>query len=68
MNEVREAILVGSYATALKEIMPLAEQGVTEALFVLGGIYYKGRGVTQDYEQAVKWYTKAAEQGVACST
>ena len=64
MKEVHEAILVGSYATALKEIMPLAEQGVAEALFILGGIYYKGRGVTQDYQQAIKWYTKAAEQGV----
>jgi hypothetical protein len=28
-------------------------------------MYYNGRGVPQDYEQAAKWYTKAAEQGVA---
>jgi hypothetical protein len=28
-------------------------------------MYENGRGVTQDYKQAVKWYTKAAEQGDA---
>ncbi len=26
---------------------------------------YKGRGVPQDYAEAVKWYRKAAEQGNA---
>ena len=26
-------------------------------------MYYKGEGVPQDYETAVKWYTRAAEQG-----
>jgi len=25
-------------------------------------MYYKGAGVPQDYETAVKWYTRAAEQ------
>ncbi len=28
-------------------------------------MYYNGRGVTQDYAQAVKWYRRAAEQGYA---
>jgi len=26
-------------------------------------MYEYGRGVTQSYEEAVKWYRKAAEQG-----
>ena len=26
-------------------------------------MYDKGEGVPQDYKEAVKWYTKAAEQG-----
>ena len=29
----------------------------------LGAIFYYGRGVTQDYAEAAKWYKKAAEQG-----
>ena len=28
-------------------------------------MYDNGQGVPQDYKQAVKWYTKAAEQGDA---
>ena len=31
----------------------------------LGLMYDNGRGVTQDYAKAVKWYRKAAEQGYA---
>ena len=31
----------------------------------LGGCYYDGEGVEQDYAEAVKWYRKAAEQGYA---
>jgi TPR repeat protein len=30
-------------------------------------MYATGRGVTQDYKQAVYWYTKAAEQGFAAA-
>ena len=28
-------------------------------------MYEKGKGVKQDYNKAVKWYTKSAEQGYA---
>ena len=42
-----------------------AEQGVAEAQFNLGLMYYNGQGVRQDYAEAVRWYRKAAEQGVA---
>jgi TPR repeat protein len=29
----------------------------------VGVMYDTGKGVMQDYNEAVKWYTKAAEQG-----
>ena len=29
----------------------------------LGGVYYQGQGVSQDYEEAAKWYRLAADQG-----
>jgi uncharacterized protein len=32
---------------------------------MLGDMYYFGRGVTQDYGEAVKWYKLAAAQGDA---
>ena len=55
------------YATALKELRPLAEQGNAEAQYYLGRIYSGGFGVTQDYAEAMKWYRLAAEQGDAAA-
>ena len=42
-----------------------AEQGDADAQFNLALMYGNGRGVLQDYKEAVKWYRKAAEQGDA---
>jgi TPR repeat protein len=43
-----------------------AEQGDVFAQHLTGAAYeYGGMGVAQDYKEAVKWYTKAAEQGDA---
>jgi TPR repeat protein len=55
----------GDYATALKEWLPLAEQGDAAAQSNLGSMYGTGSGVLQDYVEAVKWYRLAAEQGNA---
>lgn len=49
-------------AAAVREVRPLAEQGDAQAQFNLGSLYYQGLGVAQDYQEAVKWLTKAAEQ------
>ena len=35
--------------------------------FYLGVMYMDGEGVTKDYNEAVKWYRKAADQGYATS-
>ena len=53
----------GDYATALKEWKPLAEQGNVDAQFNLGQMYLRGDGVSQDFKEAARWYTVAAEQG-----
>ena len=55
----------GDYATAIRELRPLAKQGNTNAQFNLGIMYSEGKGVPQDYAEAVKWHRKAAEQGDA---
>jgi len=55
----------GDYATALREWLPLAQQGDADAQRNLGLMYEKGEGVPQDYAQAVQWYRWAAEQGHA---
>ena len=46
----------------LKTAIKLAEQGDAEANFALGGVYYFGLGVQQDYAKAIEWYKKAAAQ------
>ena len=48
---------------AVKWARKAAEQGHTQAQFLLAFMYVHGRGVTQDDAEAVKWYRKAAEQG-----
>ena len=55
----------GDYATAFREMKPLAEQGDAVAQFNLGNMYRTGRGVPQDYAEAERWYRRAVEQGNA---
>ena len=66
----------GNYATALSVFQPLAENKGVLSLFYskedvinaqsrLGWMYENGEGVSEDDEEAVKWYTLAAEQGHA---
>ena len=55
----------GDYATALRILPSLAEQGNAAAQFNLGSMYAHGQGVTLDYREAVKWYRQGAEQGNA---
>jgi TPR repeat protein len=59
------ALMAKDYATALKEWMPLVEQGDAAAQNSLGFMYDNGKGVPQDFAEAVKWYRLAAEQGFA---
>jgi TPR repeat protein len=60
-----EAHKRGDFATAMREIQPLAEQGNVSAQLNLGLMYAKGQGVPKDGAEAVKWYRLAAKQGKA---
>ena len=46
-------------------IQRAADQGDAEAQFNLGWMYDTGKGVSQDYGEAVQWYRRAADQGHA---
>ena len=52
-------------AQTIDELKTRAANGDADAQFNLGKRYYKGEGVTKDFAEAVRWYRKAAEQGVA---
>jgi hypothetical protein len=55
----------GDFATALRLFGPLAEQGDASAQTNLGVMYEQGRGVAQNYREAMKWFRLAALQGNA---
>lgn len=55
----------GDFTTALENWLPLAERGDALAQANLGVMYHTGRGVPQDYVEAVRWYRLAADQGDA---
>jgi TPR repeat protein len=47
----------------LTKIREAAEKGIAYSQYVLGEMYYKGKGIPQDSDEAVKWFRKAAKQG-----
>lgn len=52
------------YQKAAKWYRLAAEQGLAEAQYQLGYLFYNGNGVTQDYKKAAIWWQRAAEQGL----
>jgi uncharacterized protein len=55
----------GEYATALRRLSPLAEQGDARAQFDIGFMHAFGWGVPRNPAEAITWYRKAADQGLA---
>ena len=50
-------------ASDLDALRKLAEQGDPAAQFALGARYATGEQVKQDYSEAVRWFTQAADRG-----
>ena len=55
----------GDFAAALQLFQPLAEEGDASAQCNLGVMYEQGRGVAQNYREAMRWFRLAALQGDA---
>ncbi|WP_439814729.1 tetratricopeptide repeat protein [Zavarzinia sp. CC-PAN008] len=55
----------GLYPEYIEQLKQLSENGFVECTFTLGTVYRDGILVPQDYEQALAWYSYAAEQGHA---
>lgn len=55
------------YAAAYGLCLQSAGEGDSNGQANLGWMYERGKGVTQDYSEAVKWYGKAAAQGNAAA-
>ena len=61
------ALVSGQAELDVTELRRTAEQGDAAAQNSLGLMYDTGRGVPQDYGEAVRWYRLAADQGDAGS-
>lgn len=55
----------GRYDEALAEFMPLTETGNAAAEFMVGVMYFYGKGVRRDDSLAAIWFYKAARKGNA---
>jgi TPR repeat protein len=63
LNKGEAAFKRVDYATALRELRPLAERGYARAQNNLGAMYEGGHGVRRDYAEAYIWYSLAAAAG-----
>ena len=55
----------GDYAFSLWIYKPLAILGINRYQTRVGHMYLSGRGVSEDYSEAAKWYLEPAENGDA---
>ncbi len=62
LTDVRASANSGDYATELRPLKPLANQGDAQAQANLGFMYDTGRGVPVDHVEALKYYRLVANQ------
>jgi TPR repeat protein len=55
----------GYYRRAMSDLLPLACDGVPEAQYAVGYMYYYGYGVAQDTEVGYFWIKRSADQHYA---
>ena len=64
-KEAQAAYDAGDYPGAIKELEPLARDGVPLAQFYLGMMAFEGKGGPKDHRRAAQWFRAAAENGYA---
>ena len=62
LDQAQRLFNEGFYKRARSLLMPLACDGVPQAQYVLGYLYYYGYGVTQDTDVGYFWIKRAADQ------
>jgi len=67
LDDATAAYEKGEYTLALRLYRPLAEAGDSALQFILGTMYWRGKGTLEDHAEAFKWFRLSAEQGYADS-
>jgi TPR repeat protein len=63
LEDADAAVKRRDYATAVRLVRPLAEQGNAGAQYTLGVFYDNGLGVPQDRVTSYMWFSLSAAQG-----
>lgn len=63
LEEAKQKLLQKDYAAAHAIYVSLANQNDAKACYNLGLMYQNGDGVTQNLDEAIKWYTQSADLG-----
>jgi TPR repeat protein len=53
------------WPTAVNLLQPLANQGNSQAQWIIANMHSKGQGFVRDEDEAFQWYQKSADQGYA---
>lgn len=61
-EEGESAFKKGDFATAKRELQPLADKGNPAAQNIIGRMHFEGKGEAVNYNKAMEWFRKAAEQ------
>ena len=65
VEEAMDATDRGDYTAAMKEWLPLAQNGLPEAQYVIAIFYRQGLGVPPDMKESARWMQRAAQGGNA---
>ena len=61
---VQKLVARHDYQLAMKDLIPIAEEGHAPAQMLLAWLYEHGRGTTREPVHAFRWYEAAAQRGV----
>lgn len=67
LQEAYDLYDAGEFAPALRRFEAAATRGSADAQYMAGLMYHRGRGAGVNGREAVKWYTRAAEQNHAAA-
>ncbi|WP_189407291.1 sel1 repeat family protein [Mesorhizobium sp. M1A.F.Ca.ET.072.01.1.1] len=65
IRKVQAAHLAKDYEEEFRQLSVLASMGNRDAQGYLGAMYWRGDGTAQNDEQAVYWWRKSADGGIA---
>ncbi len=63
LESARRAVRLRDFVKAVAIMTPIAENGDTEAQYLLASLYRAGKGVQTDRKRAFEWFSRAAQQG-----